>query len=238
VSFVHGKNTAVAVGGYDVSRFLNEADATVSVDVAETSHFRTQAKTYLAGLDDGTYSLKGMFDGAPDGIDAIGELMQEWTVNETILPVCIGNNGAIAGSAARLGRAKVTGWETDSPVGDVVTIQGDLQATGGVHTGQVLMWANGADGAANGDDVQSLIGATPLLVVAHVANQTSGTVTVIVQHSDDGETWTDLVTFDAVASGTTAGAVGTAAIAKAHLRTKTTWTGTGLADVIVAASRN
>lgn len=69
--FVHGKSTAVILGGTDVSSFLNSVDQTITRDVSESSTFGAQAKSYVKGQKDGTISLNGYWDGASGAIDSV-----------------------------------------------------------------------------------------------------------------------------------------------------------------------
>jgi hypothetical protein len=69
--FVHGKSTAVFLGGSDVSSFLNSVDQTITRDVSETSTFGADAKSYIKGHKDGTISLSGYWDGASGAIDSV-----------------------------------------------------------------------------------------------------------------------------------------------------------------------
>ena len=67
MAFVHGKGTKVHVNAVDFSEFFNNVDVTKTSDVAETTNFGSSGvKTFIAGEDDGTISLTGMFDATAD----------------------------------------------------------------------------------------------------------------------------------------------------------------------------
>jgi hypothetical protein len=131
--FVHGKVAHVEMDDdqgalFDLSPYANEVDYPVSIDTAETSHFGSQPKTYLAGLDDATVSIKGMFDATIDQKIA-ASVANALATNETIT-VEIGPAGTATGSPKYTMECVPTGYEVDAPVGDVVTFSLDLQRTG------------------------------------------------------------------------------------------------------------
>ena len=113
----------------DLSPYANEADFPRSIDTAETSHFGSQEKTYIAGLDDATISVKGSYDSAMD--DAVYAAVQS-VLNGTqdALLVEYGPAGGGVGAPKYTMLAVPTGYEVDAPVGDVVTFSLDLQRTG------------------------------------------------------------------------------------------------------------
>lgn len=71
MAFVHGKNSVIKVDNaagtlVDISAVTNSVEMPRSLDTGETSTFGTSAKTYIAGLNDGTVSISGLFDPAVD----------------------------------------------------------------------------------------------------------------------------------------------------------------------------
>ena len=243
MSFRHGKDTAVAVSGWDITEYLNEADVSRSIDTAETTHFRGQAKTYIVGEGDGTGSVKGLFDGDPGGIDEASTAILALNIAEGIIPITVAQDGGfIPGRTVSVCRGKVTGWEVDAPVSDVVSVSGDFQSTGGIRRGKCLQGETPLSATTNGASVDGGADAStgPLSVYAHVNNLRDGDVTVIVQHSDDGTTWTDFVTLPTVPAsgrlGQYAVSVGTT---KRYVRAKTTVAGTsGSVMAIVSVARS
>ncbi len=134
MAFIHGKNAVIKITGAggtvtDVSPFANEVDMPKSIDTAETSHFGSQSKTYLAGLDDSTISIKGMYDPA---LDAALTAAVDACLAGTIQTIGIeyGPGGSSVGSVKYTLESIPTAYEVDAPVGDVVTFSLDLQRTG------------------------------------------------------------------------------------------------------------
>lgn len=202
-TFRHGKKTAVLLNGTDMSPFLNEATQTQEIETAETTTFSDDDKTYITGLGDGTISTSGLFDGTAGASDDVlsGAIGQEDNTF-TVLP-----EGAAAGSRSIIANGQLTSYEVSSPVGDVVSISAEVQADGGLFSGVALnglqvVSASGVTGSVDNGAATS----GGLLANLHVtANSRDNDATFKVQHSSDGNTWVDLVTFTTVSASTTTG---------------------------------
>ncbi|HEY7824685.1 MAG TPA: hypothetical protein VIG24_17725 [Acidimicrobiia bacterium] len=203
-TFRHGKRTAVLLNGTDMSPFLNEATQTQEIETAETTTFADTDKTYITGLGDGTISTSGLFDSTAGASDAVltGLIGQEDNTF-TVLP-----EGATAGARSIIANGQLTSYEVSSPVGDVVAISAEVQADGGLFSGvalnalEVVSSASGT--TASVDNGAGTSGG--LLANLHVtANDRDGAATFKVQHSTDGLSWVDLVTFTSVSASTTGG---------------------------------
>jgi hypothetical protein len=126
----HGKNTFFSVDGVELSAYLNEVTWPTERDTAETSTFGQSAKTYVVGLSDATVDLTGVWDDtATTGPDVVlsGLLAEEDTI-----PVVFGPSGDGSGRRRYTANAYVTGYETSSPIGDVVAFTASLQISGPV----------------------------------------------------------------------------------------------------------
>jgi hypothetical protein len=202
-TFRHGKSTAVLLNGTDMSQFLNEATTTQTIETAETTTFADADKTYIVGLADGTISTSGLFDSSAGASDAVlqGTLAQADNTF-TVLP-----EGITAGNPAVLANGQVTSYEVSSPVADVVAISAEVQADGGLLngidlTGTQSVTATGTVAAQNNGSST----ANGALFNLHLtANTHDGDTTIKVQHSSDGVTYADLVTFTVVATTVTTG---------------------------------
>jgi hypothetical protein len=71
MAFRHGKNTKVVVNATDLSSYFNDVTVNNTVETAETTTFGVSggSKTYVTGLNDGTVSVSGLFDGAVGAVD-------------------------------------------------------------------------------------------------------------------------------------------------------------------------
>ena len=68
MAFVHGKDSVVFVDNTDFSSYFANVDSATTADVAESTTFGAtgDAKTYIAGMKDGTVGLAGFFDATAD----------------------------------------------------------------------------------------------------------------------------------------------------------------------------
>jgi hypothetical protein len=209
----HGKDTGVAIGSFELTRFLNEVSTNTSIDTAETSCFDEPAgaKTYTQGQTDGTGSFSGRYGGTPTAIENIvlGIQNEQDIANDGVgHPVTVGpDRGFRFGKAAIMAPSLSTSLNVSSPLSDVVSVSGDLQAEGGWRNGVVLspkdaITATGSLGTVN-IAAATQYGASGHL---HVVQNTRGAAsTFVVQHSSDGNVWVDLLTFDSVPAGAVSG---------------------------------
>lgn len=237
--FRHGKNADLLVGKYDLSSFVNEVTASMSIDTAETSTIGTNEKTYIVGQNDGTVSVSGLFDGGANAIEAI---YSDIIDNDLTPAITIIYDGGAVGSGATISQGKQTSYEIGIPVGDVVSLNGEFQVTGGLRQGKVLVntaLSATTNGTAVDNTSSTAIGATANLHIT--ANSRSTTSVIKVQHSVDNSTWVDLITFSTIGIGAlTSETVSVTGTINRYLRAQTTLTaGTGsITPTIAIARRN
>jgi len=204
MAFLHGKSTTVLHGVYDLSAFLNDATVSAQVETAETTTFGVAggSKTYITGLEDGTVSASGLFDGDANAVDVV---LQATVGSDTLAPVTVAPSGTTLGERVKTLQAKTTSYEVSSPVGDVVSVSYDAQADGGVDHGVSLATLASISSSTNHTSVDNAASSTNGGVgQVHVTVNTRNSATTIkVQHSTDNSTWADLVTFSSVGSTTT-----------------------------------
>jgi hypothetical protein len=194
---IHGKNTNVALGQYDITRSLKEVSADRSFDTAETTCFDEPggAKTYVLGGQDATFSWSGIESGKIDSVRSrIGGIADL----DLGAPFTVGpDRGFEAGRIAEMGSILSTGINISSPVADVVSSSGDFQADGPIELGKMLTTkADYSAASVNGASVD--LGAPGIGARLHyhvVANGRNGLVTLRVQHSANNSTWVDYDTF-------------------------------------------
>jgi len=240
MAYRHGRNTKVYLGSYDISAYLNEATPSMSLDTAETSAFGSSAKTYIVGQNDATVSIKGMFDGDATAVNAVFE---DIISNDLTPAFTIAYDGGIGvGNDCSIGTAKQTSYDISTPVGDVVSVTGEFQVTGGIRQAVLLNDGTALSATTNGTAVDNSA-ATTIGAVANlhvIANSRSTATTIKVQHSTDNSTWVDLITFTSVSASTITNeniAAGVLTIRR-YLRVQTTLTaGTGSITPIVSIAR-
>lgn len=202
----HGKNTTVFFDTFDLQTYFNEASVAAEVDTAETTTFGPvgNAKTYVVGLEDGTISVSGLFDGTTQAVDEVlsGTLGQP--NGDSI--VTVGWEGTTIGMRCSMAAVIETSYEVTSPVADVVSTKAEFQGDGSIDSGVYLaarVAVGGTGAAVNQASVDAGAGTTNGGVAhLHVTNngRTAGSV-IKVQHSTDNSTFTDLVTFTTTGAG-------------------------------------
>lgn len=140
----HGKNTVVLLDAFDLTRYFREASTPMSADVAETSTFGSSDKTYIVGMGDATLNLNGLFDGDAGAVDqrlqAILGLDSDAATGYDAYAITVYRQGySNVGGRASLLAAKLTNYQVNSPVADVVQVTSSFQASGGADEGVALL---------------------------------------------------------------------------------------------------
>lgn len=140
MAFTHGKGAALkldnAAGTLQIlTSFIDSITTNFSVDMAETTTMGAEAKTYLSGQSDNTFSIAGKWDGtAATGPHVI---LTGLIGLETTSSFEIGPQGTTAANQKLLGECFLTAYTVGMPVGDVVNFTADFQVTGAVT---VTVW--------------------------------------------------------------------------------------------------
>lgn len=134
MAFVHGKGTVIKLddsGGTlrDLSTYADEVTFPSSVDMAETTTFGKDDKTFIPGLRDHTISVSGKWDATLDGYvaPAVGQAAS--------LSFEYGPAGSGSGAVKFTGECFITSYELSNPVGDVVTFSLELQCSDAITRG-------------------------------------------------------------------------------------------------------
>jgi|9_EtaG_2_1085328.scaffolds.fasta_scaffold06997_5 hypothetical protein len=197
MAFIHGKDTKVIIDSTDLSAFLNSAEPSRTADVGETTTFGTtgNAKTYIAGSSDATVSFGGFFDATADNII-------QGLVGTNDKVAVIGFDGIDATDDCMFGKGVTTNYGISSPVGDVVAVTFDLQASG-FFSGNVLENATvtaSGNGTARDNGSSTANGGGAFIVATSVSGTSTPTLTAKITHSADNVSYADLVTFTALTS--------------------------------------
>lgn len=129
MAFVHGKGTAVSIGGGDLSVYSNSVTFSRSGDTHETTTFGKNSKTYSPGLKDGTGSIEGIYDNtASTGPGAVLRPL----VGGAAVAFAYRPEGAGVGKPNATVQALVSSYEETSAVADMVTFSAELQFTGDI----------------------------------------------------------------------------------------------------------
>lgn len=198
MAFRHGKDTVVYFGNTEYSSYINSVDFSRSADVAETTVFGKNNKTYIVGVKDGVATINGFWDATMDS--QLSSMLG--SASNTLL--VIGTGGISATDGCSFGNIKSTSYGESSPVGDVVAFSVDMQSDNGLYNGSVLENATytvTASGTARDNTISSTNGGAGFLIVTS-ASGTTPTADIKITHSADDVTYADLVTFTQATSAT------------------------------------
>lgn len=226
---VHGRKTRVYINGYDLTGFYRKAESELTREVAESTVFNQDDKTYLPGLRDATASLEGLYDGAVDGIAEV--LHAALSADPTLLVIC--PQGDALGNVAHGLSTLATKYALDASKDDIVTLSNEVQSSAGrdrllvqhalgseVASGQSASIDNGA---------ASTNGGVGYLHVPDIAGITS--LAVVIEDSADGSTgWATILTFAGVTADRGRERVEITGTVRRYTRARWTFTGSGSAQ--------
>lgn len=238
MAFSHGKHARIFVDEFNLSTYFSEVSAPRERDTAETSTFGGTAKTFVAGLANGTISASGFWDPVAGGSDVV---LDAALGAATAKVVTISRESADAvGDRAELASAHETTYEASSSVDDANKVAAEFQADGGIDAGVILHAHEAETVDANEASVDNTA-ATTNGGVAHLhATAYSGLTNAIikVQHSTDDVSFADLVTFTTLtAVGKQRVVVAAGTTVNRYLRATTDVTGTGSITYVCAFAR-
>ena len=225
MSFVHGSSARVYVNGFDLSAFLKNVSSAAEIEAHDSTTFGATAKTYVPGLEDATLSADGLFSGAVGATDEVfhAALRGRTPVVWSWLP-----SGDVDGGFGYGFLALETSYEIESPVDDLVSVSAEAQSNAGRERVQVLAPLSARTATGNGTSrdnaAATTAGGVGYLQVATVSGATPS-LTAVIQHSVDGTTWVDLITFTAVTVSNRAQRVAVAGTVNRH--TRVIWTISG-----------
>ena len=123
MAFVHGKNSYISVDATDISSYTDGVTHDRSVDTAETSAFGDDDKTFIAGLEDGSFSLNGHWDAAL-------ATAADGAFDGAVVAIIYGPAGSGSGLTRYTCNALITNYSETSSVSDRVNWSVSLQRTG------------------------------------------------------------------------------------------------------------
>lgn len=239
-----GRNVAIAVDQYDVSGHGNEIKAKRDADVIDATGFGDRFEYGLAGIQKASIEVKGHYTPGWTGFDQI--VNQRFGQDSDVLVTYAATGWGVLNPIV-MQPSVVTKYDIDAKLKGAVEIDSTYTARGAVDDGYQLCSPSTfltATGVSSVIDDTLTTGATTGGAAAqlHVlsASGTTPSITMKIQSSPDGTTWTDLFAFTAA---TTAGAqrmtlpVGTAI----DKQIKASWTISGTTpsfSVLVGFSRN
>jgi len=190
-----GTIARVYVDGYDLSPDGTRVEAEKSVDALEATAFtdesgqQSQSRRFVPGLKRGSIRLSAFWDDRTNGSK---DVLDDILGSSKLVTVFAGDT---QGNRADGAQVLAVRHSLSEPVEGLVTLDAEFEADGGVDTMRVLepkitATASG-DGAVLDNGSSTTGGATAHLQVFAA----DGTATIKIQHSADGVTYADLITF-------------------------------------------
>lgn len=131
MAFAHGRLAYFKVGSTDISAFMDNIDFPHKADVHETTTYGKSWKTKAGGLQEGSFSLGGLYDStATTGIESIMPALVG-----TVSTFEYGPEGNGAGKVKYSGSAVVESYDHATPVGDMIRWKANLQTSDTVTKG-------------------------------------------------------------------------------------------------------
>jgi|SRR5688500_13418584 len=127
MTFMHGKDTFISIGGVDLSTFTKTTDFTDTDDMHDVTTYGNERKRYHAGLGDGTITIGGVYDNGAAGPRPTLKGFKAAKVPE---PFILRPEGTGAGRAQSLVDVLVSSYKESLPVDDMVTWECELQMDG------------------------------------------------------------------------------------------------------------
>lgn len=231
----HGRLTRVYINGYDLTGFYRKAQSELTREVADSTVFGLNDKTYLPGLRDANASLEGLYDGAVDGIAEV--LHAALSADPLILALC--PQGDVLGNVAHGLSSLETKYAIEASKDDIVSLNHEVQSSSGrdrlliqhalgseVASGQSASIDNGA---------QSLNGGVGFLQVPDIAGITN--LSVLIEDSADNSSFATILTFAGVTADRGRQLVEITGTVRRYTRARWVFTGAGSAQFWVGFGR-
>jgi hypothetical protein len=241
-TFRHSKGAAVLIDEKNMSQFLRSATISANMDAGDTTVLASSWKTYLAGQRDATLSAEGLFAASTTPADDVINYLDGALGGSTRFVVTFGPEGDSTGRRAFLMVGDAVTYDISAPASDLVSIDLDVQASGGFQPGRWLRplsasTSTGSNSAVTFTGTTASGGSTGGGAHLHVTSvaSTFGSATFKIQHSTNGSTWADLITFTA-ATGVTFQRSTVSGTVKERVRsTLSSYTSAGASDTITAS---
>lgn len=195
-----GLNASVLFDGYDLSTYLRTVAPSIDIELLDATTFQAAGgdKIFVGGFRDGKLSLEGFFD-SDATTPEIDDVFNSVLGSETKQVVTLSPEGALAvGDRCYLIDADTIRYGVQSPATGLIQSNAEVQSSSGIGYGIILqpkasLTATGNGSTYDGAASSSRGGAGHLHVTAK--SGTSPTLDGKIQHSADGSTWADLITF-------------------------------------------
>lgn len=212
---VHGRQTSILIDEFDLSTYFRNANLDAEAEIIDTTTFQAAARTFIPGFVDGKLSFDGLFESKSDAVaaadrnavdDALAPALGDQTAE---LIVTVGYDGTdAAGDAVTMCAARETKYSVASPFNGVVSAMAEMQSSGGLRRGVVLLPKAARTATATGTGQDGTGGAgTAQVETATVAGTITGDGDVSVVVTAAGMTGSPKTIPVAVVNGDSAATV-------------------------------
>lgn len=231
-SAIPGWKTQWGIDEFVFSAQGNDLDHGRKADKVEGSGFGTRVKNNLPGMQEGNLKIKGLYQG---GKGTLNSIISARFGRTSPVNAWYAVGGLSVGAPVMMQPSSITDFSISAKLKDSVEFDLELDARGAYDDGFILVSPKTlltATGQGSVDDNTTFGGATSVGGVAQmhvlaVDGGTAPTLAMKIQHSTDGTTWTDLVTFTSVtAKGSQRVVLPSTTTVNAQVRANWTITGT------------
>lgn len=128
--FIHGKGSAVSLGGSDLSIYSNSVEWARTADSQDVTTFGKNAHVKQGGLLDGTATIQGTYDNSA----TVGPRAVINPKIGTVVAMVWRPEGTGAGKPQETVNVLVAGYTETSAVADMITFSVDLELSDDVTT--------------------------------------------------------------------------------------------------------
>jgi hypothetical protein len=151
-----------------MSGFLREVGVEAMIDLVDSTVFNSTSKTYVPGNKDGKFSFSGLFDNSSATLGS--DVAFNTGIAGAQTPISTAWDGWTQGNRAALALAKEASYSIPASRDDLVKVEAEFQADGGVEFGAVIHSPVTADTATGDDAASADFGATSTTSVGFAAN--------------------------------------------------------------------
>lgn len=198
MAFSHGSQAAIFGNGYALCPWTKSVSSGRQTAMENTTVLcnTSGAQSYVAGLEDGTLSIEGLWDGDESVTPSIDKILQGAFVAGAILTYC--PQGDVLGYPAFALMAERASYDIQTPGNTLSKFSASAQSKVGLERGTILLPATTlalGSGATTPVDnsVPTTNGAVAYLQC--IEHDGGDPQYVTIQHSSDDTTYVDLITF-------------------------------------------
>jgi hypothetical protein len=201
-----GYNTHWGLEQYLFSAQGNDLEHSRKADKIDGSGFGTRVRNSLPGMLDGSLKIKGL---ATQDKGTLNWQLNQWMGRKSPVNAWFAFEGLSALSPITMQPSSIIDNSITAKLKDAVDFSCELDARGAFNDGVILLspqtLLTGTSGTGSSDLNALFGGATTTGAAAQVHvwafdGGTAPTVTVTIQHSPDGTSWTPLVSFPAISA--------------------------------------